>query len=167
MTAALRHDTVMPAAYLRCSVKSTRLPEIDLSVAPIHAPGVEARGRIVVIEDDQDIGEAVTYHLARAGYKVILTRTANEGFAAVCRGADLVVLDLGLPDGDGVDVCRQLRARTGSRWTPILMASARGEESDVAEGLRAGANDYLVKPYSMSDLVLRCRINLRRFLPQP
>jgi DNA-binding response OmpR family regulator len=129
---------------------------------PVEARALEGRGRIVVIEDDTDIGEAVSYSLRRAGFSVRVAATGKEGFHAVCRGADLVVLDLNLPDEDGLDLCRRLRARPGSIHTPILVASARGTQSDRAMGLAAGADDYLVKPYSMRDLVLRCRATMRR-----
>jgi two-component system phosphate regulon response regulator PhoB len=128
---------------------------------PLEADALEGRGRIVVIEDDGDIGEALSYSLRRAGFHVRVAVTGKQGFYAVCRGADLVILDLNLPDEDGLEVCLRLRRRPGSIRTPILVASARGTPNDRALALAAGADDYLVKPYSMRDLVLRCRATMR------
>ena len=120
----------------------------------------QGRGRIVVVEDEPDIGEAIGYALKRAGFSVRIVTTCKEGLNAVCRGADLVLLDLNLPDGDGLDVCRQLRRRPASIGTPVLVTSARG---DLDQSLAAGANGFLAKPFSMRDLVLRCRQSIAEF----
>jgi DNA-binding response OmpR family regulator len=120
----------------------------------------------VVIEDDPDIGETMNYALSRAGFYVLVAERGGLGFDAACRGADLVVVDLNLPDVDGLEICRMLRRRLVSMKTPILIASARSEERDLALGREAGADDYLVKPFSLRDLVQRCRALIqRRFSP--
>ena len=123
---------------------------------------VESRRRIVVIEDDRDIADAISYALDRAGFSVRVARTGEEGLDLVRRGADLVLLDLNLPGMDGLEVCRMLRRQPGSTHTPIVIVSARGEEVDRVLGLEMGADDYLVKPFSMKELVARCRVGLRR-----
>ncbi len=122
----------------------------------------ESRRRIVVIEDDRDIAEAISYSLERAGFSVRIARTGEEGIDAVRKGADLVLLDLNLPGMDGLEVCRLLRRQPGSTHTPIVIVSARGEEVDRVLGLEMGADDYLVKPFSMKELIARCRVGLRR-----
>jgi len=126
----------------------------------------ESRRRIVVIEDDRDIADAMSYALDRAGFSVRVARTGEEGLDAVRKGADLVLLDLNLPGMDGLEVCRMLRRQPGSTHTPILIVSARGEEVDRVLGLEMGADDYLVKPFSMKELVARCRVGLRRLESQ-
>jgi DNA-binding response OmpR family regulator len=122
----------------------------------------ESRRRIVVIEDDRDIADAMSYALERAGFSVRVARTGEEGIEAVRKGADLVLLDLNLPGMDGLEVCRMLRRQPGSTQIPILIVSARGEEVDRVLGLEMGADDYLVKPFSMKELVARCKAGLRR-----
>ncbi len=126
------------------------------------ARAAESRRRIVIIEDDRDIADAMSYALDRAGFSVRVARTGEEGLDAVRRGADLVLLDLNLPGMDGMEVCRMLRRQPGSTHTPILIVSARGEEVDRVLGLEMGADDYLVKPFSMKELVARCKVGLRR-----
>jgi two-component system phosphate regulon response regulator PhoB len=122
----------------------------------------ESRRRIVMIEDDRDIAEAMSYALDRAGFSVRVARTGEEGLDAVRKGADLILLDLNLPGMDGLEVCRLLRRQPGSTHTPIVIVSARGEEVDRVLGLEMGADDYLVKPFSMKELVARCKVGMRR-----
>jgi DNA-binding response OmpR family regulator len=116
--------------------------------------------RILVVEDEMQIARTLRDFLEAAGFEVTLV---GEGSAALAsaRGdrPDLIVLDLGLPGVDGLDVARELR-RTSS--TPIVMLTARGEESDRIVGLELGADDYLVKPFSPKELVARVRAVLRR-----
>jgi DNA-binding response OmpR family regulator len=123
---------------------------------------LESRRRIVVIEDDRDIADAVSYSLNRAGFSVRVARSGEEGLDAVRKGVDLILLDLNLPGMDGLEVCRMLRRQPGFTHTPILIVSARGEEVDRVLGLEMGADDYLVKPFSMKELIARCRVGLRR-----
>ena len=131
-----------------------------------RARALETRRRIVVIEDDRDISDAMSYALERAGFSVRVARTGEEGLGAVRKGADLVLLDLNLPGMDGLEVCRMLRRQPGTTHTPIVIVSARGEEVDRVLGLEMGADDYLVKPFSMKELVARCKVGMRRLEAQ-
>jgi DNA-binding response OmpR family regulator len=122
-------------------------------------------GVAVVIEDDEAIGDLVGAYLEKAGFEVVRERTGEGGLNAVeWREPRFVVLDLGLPDIDGFDVCRQLRA--GGR-VPILVLTARDEETDRIIGLELGADDYMTKPFSPRELVARVRAILRRSEPDP
>jgi two-component system phosphate regulon response regulator PhoB len=118
--------------------------------------------RVLVIEDDPDIAEAISYHLERAGITVKVARSGEEGLDAVRRGADLVLLDLNLPGMDGLEVCRMIRRQASSAHVPIIIVSARGGEVDRVLGLEMGADDYVVKPFSLKELAARCRAALRR-----
>jgi len=114
----------------------------------------------VVVEDDPGIGSSLTRTLEGQGYDVSWATTASDGLATVRAATALVILDLGLPDQDGLEVCRQLRARFP---TPqILILTARGDEADVVLGLDAGADDYLVKPFRLAELLARVRVCTRR-----
>ena len=131
-----------------------------------RARALETPRRIVVIEDDRDISDAMSYALERGGFSVRVARTGEEGLDAVRKGADLVLLDLNLPGMDGLEVCRMLRRQPGTTHTPIVIVSARGEEVDRVLGLEMGADDYLVKPFSMKELVARCKVGMRRLEAQ-
>jgi two-component system, OmpR family, alkaline phosphatase synthesis response regulator PhoP len=115
---------------------------------------------ILVVEDEMKIARLVRDYLEHAGFEVIV---AGDGEAALAsargRRPDLVVLDLGLPGRDGLDVARELRRRSE---TPIVMLTARGDETDRIVGLELGADDYVVKPFSPKELVARVRAVLRR-----
>jgi DNA-binding response OmpR family regulator len=115
---------------------------------------------ILVVEDEMKIARLVRDYLEHAGYEVIVT---GDGEAAIAsargRTPDLVVLDLGLPGVDGLDVARELRSRSR---VPILMLTARGDETDRIVGLELGADDYVIKPFSPRELVARVRAVLRR-----
>lgn len=113
--------------------------------------------RVLVVEDDDAIAEPLVEGLARAGYDAQRVSTAAGALAAT--GYDVVLLDLGLPDGDGLDVCRQLRAASD---VPIVVVSARDDEIDRVLGLEMGADDYVVKPFGMRELVARIRAVTRR-----
>jgi DNA-binding response OmpR family regulator len=118
--------------------------------------------RILLVEDDRRVGAVMTSMLQRRGYAVEHAATATAALeAAPC---DLVLLDLNLPDGDGLDVCRALRAR--SEHLGIIAVTARGEERDRVTGLRVGADDYVVKPFSMAELQARIEALLRRTVRQ-
>ncbi|MGK5741619.1 response regulator transcription factor [Micromonospora sp. URMC 103] len=114
--------------------------------------------RVLLVEDDVRVSAALAGALRRTGYAVNCATTAEEALAAPA--ADLVLLDLGLPDRDGLEVCRRLRER--SRHLPIIAVTARGEEHDRVAGLRTGADDYVVKPFSMAELQARIEAVLRR-----
>jgi DNA-binding response OmpR family regulator len=116
--------------------------------------------RILVVEDEMEIARVVRDYLIDAGFDVTVAGTGEAALASA-RGArpDLVVLDLGLPGVDGLDVARELTAASG---TPIVMLTARGDETDRIVGLELGADDYVVKPFSPKELVARVRAVLRR-----
>jgi two-component system, OmpR family, response regulator RegX3 len=116
--------------------------------------------RILVVEDDPAIAGPIARGLERAGFEVDLAATGAAALAA--DPVDLVVLDLGLPDLDGTDVCRALRARGD---TAIIVVSARDDEVDRVVGLELGADDYVVKPFGMRELIARVRAVLRRSSP--
>jgi len=118
--------------------------------------------RILIVEDDDAIAEPLAKGLARAGFQVDRVATGAEALAAA--PADLVLLDLGLPDLDGYEVCRRLRA---SSDVPIIVVTARGEEVDRVVGLELGADDYVVKPFGIRELVARIRAVTRRTAPRP
>src|SRR5579862_2848087 len=126
-----------------------------------------ARGRVLVVDDEPTIVEVVARYLERAGYD---TAVAGTGQAALSHAAgqrpDVVVLDLMLPDIDGLEVMRRLR-QADRRRTAIILLTARGEESDRVIGLRLGADDYVVKPFSPAELVARVDAVLRRLEPTP
>lgn len=122
----------------------------------------DARRRVLLIEDDHDIAEAIGYQLEKVGLQVKVARTGEEGLEAVRRGADLVLLDLNLPGMDGLEVCRMIRRQTSTAHVPIIIVSARADEVDRVLGLEMGADDYMVKPFSLKELAARCRVALRR-----
>lgn len=116
-----------------------------------------------MIEDEPDILEVMDYNLAREGYRVCTSRNGEEGLRLASReGPELVLLDLMLPGLDGIEVCRRLRQDPVTRSTPVIMVTAKGEESDVVLGLGVGADDYLVKPFSPRELIARVQAVLRR-----
>ena len=118
------------------------------------------RRRIVVVEDEDNLLEALRYNLTKEGYEVAAADNGREGLAlAADIRPDLVILDIMLPEMDGLDVCRNIR---GESDVPILMLTAKGEEVDKVVGLELGADDYVVKPFSMRELLARVRALLRR-----
>ncbi|MBV8518947.1 MAG: response regulator transcription factor [Acidobacteria bacterium] len=122
--------------------------------------------RIALIEDDNDIAFTVRLNLEREGYKVAHFARGQDGLAAVQRGsADFVILDLNLPDLDGLTLCRELRRDPATQRIPILMLTARGSERDRVTGLELGADDYLTKPFSIRELVARVAAVWRRTRP--
>lgn len=118
------------------------------------------KGAILIVEDEQAIAELVRAYLKREGFEAVWTRSGEQALEELARHpVRLVVLDIGLPGIDGFEVCRRLRRRTG---VPILILSARDEEIDRVAGLEAGADDYVVKPFSPRELVARVKAILRR-----
>jgi DNA-binding response OmpR family regulator len=119
--------------------------------------------RIALIEDDADIAFTVRLNLEREGYALTSFHNGQDGLVAVQRGGfDFVILDLNLPDVDGFTICRELRRDAATRDVPILMLTARGAERDRVTGLELGADDYLVKPFSVRELVARVAAVWRR-----
>lgn len=122
---------------------------------------------ILVVEDEPAIGELVAYACSSQGYAVNRAETAAAARAAVDRQLpDLVILDWMLPDRSGVDLLRELRSHERTRPLPVIMLTARGTEADRVSGLDAGADDYVVKPFSPKELMSRVRAVLRRRAPQ-
>ena len=122
----------------------------------------DTRRRVLLVEDDGDIAEAIRYQLEKAGLQVRLARTGEEGLEAVRKGADLVLLDLNLPGMDGLEVCRMIRRQPTTAHVPIIIVSARADEVDRVLGLEMGADDYVVKPFSLKELAARAKVALRR-----
>jgi two-component system KDP operon response regulator KdpE len=123
--------------------------------------------RLLLIDDDATLAEAVELYLTRAGYKVITATNGREGLQKLYAGQpDLIVLDIMMPDMDGWQVCRHIREALS---VPIIMLTARGQEAERVKGLRMGADDYLVKPFSLKELEARVQAVLRRrhLLPTP
>ena len=114
---------------------------------------------VLLVEDDPAISEPLARAFGREGYEVRAHGTGKGALEEIA-GADIIVLDLGLPDMDGLDVARQVRSR--GLTTPILMLTARSEATDLVVGLDAGADDYVTKPYSYRELLARLKAVLRR-----
>ena len=118
---------------------------------------------LIIIEDEAQILRFLRTSLASEGYQVIEAQTGRQGLIeAATRKPDLIILDLGLPDMDGIDVVRELRA-----WStvPVVILSARSQEGDKISALDAGADDYLVKPFGVGELLARIRVALRHVIP--
>jgi two-component system phosphate regulon response regulator PhoB len=121
---------------------------------------------LLVVEDEESLATLLQYNLDKEGFRVAVATDGEEALLVIDEGPpDLVVLDWMLPKVSGVEVCRRLRARPETRNLPIIILTARGEESDRIRGLDTGADDYIVKPFSMSELAARIRAVLRRIRP--
>jgi two-component system phosphate regulon response regulator PhoB len=121
---------------------------------------------VLVVEDEDSLATLLQYNLQKEGYEVGLAGDGEEALLMVEeRLPDLIVLDWMLPKVSGIEVCRRLRQRNETRNIPIVMLTARGEETDRVRGLDTGADDYVVKPFSMSELAARIRAVLRRIRP--
>jgi DNA-binding response OmpR family regulator len=124
--------------------------------------------RIVVVEDDRDIGELVCRYLDKAGFSTHLLTSGRDALKEIAeRPPELVILDLMLPHVDGLEICRAMRSSTRTAATPIIMLTARAEESERIVGLEIGADDYIAKPFSPNEVVARVRALLRRATRQP
>jgi len=121
------------------------------------------KSKIVVIEDEVDILEVINYNLSKEGFDVCSALDGEEGLALIKKEApDLVLLDLMLPGLDGIEICRKLKTDYSTHSIPIIMVTAKGEESDIVLGLGMGADDYMVKPFRPRELMARIRSVLRR-----
>jgi len=114
---------------------------------------------ILIVEDDRGVRESLAAVLEHEGHHVIQAETGDDGLARAAESPDLIILDINLPGIDGLEVCRRIRARRIE--TPVLMLTARHEVGDRVDGLDAGANDYLVKPFALAELQARVRALLR------
>ena len=122
-----------------------------------------AKETILVVDDEEDILELVRHHLKREGYEVQIATSGEKALAAARSGAiALIVLDLMLPGIDGLEVTRKLKNDPQTKHIPVLMLTAKGEESDVVAGLELGADDYITKPFSPRILLARTRAIIRR-----
>jgi two-component system phosphate regulon response regulator PhoB len=122
---------------------------------------------ILVVEDDQDIQQLVSYNLIRAGFNVTCADTGEEGLDLLDREHfDTIILDLMLPGKSGLEVCRIVRQLKDSKSIPIIMLTAKGEEEDIVAGLESGADDYVTKPFSPKVLIARIQAVLRRGLQE-
>jgi len=118
---------------------------------------------ILIIEDEPEIAELMRFHLEREGFDVRIVASGRHALTAIDKESpDLILLDLMLPDLDGLEVCRRLKFREASRSIPIMIVSAKGEESDVVAGLELGADDYVTKPFSPKVLIARVKRIVRR-----
>src|SRR5262245_28994395 len=119
--------------------------------------------RVLIVEDESDIRDLLAFHLGREGYLVAVSRTGADALRQIRAGPpDLVLLDLMLPEIDGLEVCRRLRQDPRTASLPIVMLTAKSEEVDRVLGLELGADDYIVKPFSPKEVVARVRAVLRR-----
>jgi two-component system, OmpR family, phosphate regulon response regulator PhoB len=124
--------------------------------------------RVLIVDDDPDIQKLVSYNLTQAGYQVTTAATGVEAFNAVQdQPPDLIILDIMLPDLDGLEVCRRLRREEKTRRIPIIMLTARTQEVDRVVGFELGADDYVMKPFSPRELVLRIKSIFRRMGDEP
>jgi two-component system phosphate regulon response regulator PhoB len=126
-------------------------------------PAAMTRERILVVDDEEDLLELVNYNLSKDGYRVRCVATGEEALAEARQTLpDLIVLDVLLPAVDGLEVCRRLKADSRTQHIPIVMLTAKGEESDMVAGLELGADDYVTKPFSPRVLLARVKTILRR-----
>ena len=123
--------------------------------------------KILIVEDEHALITLLTYNLEVEGYEVASTKSGDEAIVAVKdEQPDLVILDWMLPGLSGIEICRQIRAGTETRDLPVIMLTARGEEGDRIRGLATGADDYIVKPFSVAELLARVKSLLRRSSPE-
>ena len=115
--------------------------------------------KILIVEDDERVGDALAGFLGRAGYATERARDGRSAMAVLGTDTEVVLLDLGLPDIDGIELCRRIRAVSG---VPVLIATARSQVHERIRGLRAGADDFLVKPYDVQELLARIEAVTRR-----
>ena len=122
-----------------------------------------AKKKILVVEDDRDISELITYNLEREGYEIACLYDGSQAVDFVHkRKPELIILDLMLPEVDGIEICRTLKSDSSTKHIPIVMLTAKSEEADVVVGLQMGADDYIPKPFSPKVLVARIKAITRR-----
>ncbi|MGA8584672.1 MAG: phosphate regulon transcriptional regulator PhoB [Roseiarcus sp.] len=130
-------------------------------------PGAASAPRILIVEDESDLALLLGYNLESEGYVVENVARGDEAELRLAENApDLVILDWMLPGVSGLEICRRLRAREATRTLPVIMVTARGEEAERVRGLSVGADDYVVKPFSVPELMARVRALLRRSRPE-
>tara|TARA_B110000285_G_C15075508_1_gene590472 strand:- start:90 stop:776 length:687 start_codon:yes stop_codon:yes gene_type:complete len=125
------------------------------------------KAKIFIVEDEPSITTLVKYNLEKENYKVFISNNGEEGLKEIKKiEPDLILLDWMLPDLSGIEICRSLKKDKKFKFIPIIMLTAKGQEEDKVLGLNTGADDYLVKPFSHSELVARINALLRRVKPQ-
>ena len=133
------------------------------AIEPTDNSGAAMTPLILIVEDEEPLAEMLRYNLDKAGFRTMLAVTGEDALQQVdLEMPDLAVVDWMLPERSGIEVCRALRAKDDTRKLPIIMLTARGEESDRVLGLEAGADDYVVKPYSPREMIARINALLRR-----
>ena len=126
-----------------------------------------AKESVLVIEDDKNIAKLLSYNFEKAGFNCNISFSGEDGFNFLnSYPVDLVILDIMLPGVDGFEVCRRIKASDKLKRIPVIMLTAKGEEVDRVVGLELGADDYIVKPFSPRELILRVKAILRRSAPQ-
>lgn len=125
------------------------------------------KAKIFIVEDEPSIATLVKYNLEKENYKVFISNNGEEGLKEIKKiEPDLILLDWMLPDLSGIEICRSIKKDKKFKFIPIIMLTAKGQEEDKVLGLNTGADDYLVKPFSHSELVARINALLRRVKPQ-
>ena len=125
-----------------------------------------AKGNILVVDDEADIVKVIQYNLEKEGYKTIPAYTGEDAITLATKlKPTLIILDLMLPQMDGMEICRILKRDEDTQDIPIIMLTAKGEEADIVSGLEIGADDYVTKPFSMKELIARVKTVLRREKP--
>jgi DNA-binding response OmpR family regulator len=142
-------------------------PSTAVQGAPPAGPAVRTRKKVLVVDDEQDLVDLIIYNLQRHGYDVVCAYNGIDALDLARRESpDLIVLDLMLPGLDGTEVARRLKSDSRTSSIPLVMLTAKGEETDVVVGLTLGADDYVTKPFSMKILLARLNTVLRRSEPQ-
>jgi len=154
-------------AMLALCSDSTLAPRLQpRGVLSVPLNGTEMTARLLMIDDDVRLSAMVGDYLRNAGYEVEVAGSLTQGRERLAAGGfDALLLDLMLPDGDGLDLCRELRGKPRTRHLPLLMLTARGEPMDRIVGLELGADDYLPKPFEPRELLARIKALLRRTAP--
>ena len=154
----------MPGSHVPFDGITVQLPaQTSTRQDAVGANGASAAARVLVVEDERDIAALVAYHLTREGYRVSTAGSGDEALETASRERpDIVVLDLMLPGLSGYEVLQELRRRAGLEDVPVIVLTARKEEADRIRGLELGADDYITKPFSPQELVLRVGGILRR-----
>jgi DNA-binding response OmpR family regulator len=142
----------------------SRMNDTGRQAAAARPPASSAsRKKVLIVDDEKDIVDLVAYNLARNGYDTIVANNGNDAIENAAKNTpDLIILDLMLPGVDGTEVARRLKADARTANIPIIMLTAKGEETDVVVGLTLGADDYVTKPFSMKVLLARVGSVLRR-----
>ena len=123
----------------------------------MHEEASRGHERVLIVEDSDAIRSLLTKLLGRRGYDVVAVSSGQDALDAAAGGFDVVLLDVGLPDVNGLEVCRQLRSRPATADLPIILLTGRAQPGDIRDGLAAGADDFLTKPFEEAELMARLR----------